>query len=98
MLGEPERQHHLETVSCKPLTTTNIWWDVFPIPSAIVYPVDPNQGPQVTIPGYFKMRTRFVDYGGSFVLHCHILDHEDRGMMFQVNIGPTVVNSHMLHR
>jgi FtsP/CotA-like multicopper oxidase with cupredoxin domain len=82
----------------KPLTTTNIWWDVFPIPSAIVYPVDPNQGPQVTIPGYFKMRTRFVDYGGSFVLHCHILDHEDRGMMFQVNIGPTVVNSHSLHR
>jgi L-ascorbate oxidase len=31
--------------------------------------------------GYFKMRTRFVDFTGEFVQHCHILAHEDRGMM-----------------
>lgn len=76
---------------------TNIWWDVFPIPSGIVFPVGAPAAQQITIPGYFKMRTRFVDYGGSFVLHCHILAHEDRGMMFQVNIGPKVVNAHMQH-
>jgi FtsP/CotA-like multicopper oxidase with cupredoxin domain len=35
----------------------------------------------VTIPGYFKMRSRFVDFTGQYVLHCHILAHEDRGMM-----------------
>jgi FtsP/CotA-like multicopper oxidase with cupredoxin domain/plastocyanin len=40
----------------------------------------------VTIPGYFKMRSRFVDYSGYFVLHCHILAHEDRGMMTIVNV------------
>jgi len=36
---------------------------------------------KVTIPGYFKMRSRFVDFTGQYVLHCHILAHEDRGMM-----------------
>ena len=35
----------------------------------------------VNIPGYFKMRSRFADFTGEFVLHCHILAHEDRGMM-----------------
>jgi hypothetical protein len=41
---------------------------------------------KVTIPGYFKMRSRFVDYTGQFVLHCHILAHEDRGMMELVEV------------
>ncbi len=40
-----------------------------------------------TIPGYFKMRSRFVDYTGDFVLHCHILLHEDRGMMQLVRVS-----------
>ena len=58
---------------------TNIWWDVFPIPSGI-------QSGEIIIPGYFKMRSRFVDYRGSYVLHCHILAHEDRGMMMEVDL------------
>jgi FtsP/CotA-like multicopper oxidase with cupredoxin domain len=41
-----------------------------------------------TIPGYFKMRSRFVDFTGSYVLHCHILIHEDRGMMQLVEVVP----------
>ena len=43
---------------------------------------------RVLIPGYFKMRTRFVDYTGAYVLHCHILVHEDRGMMQLVEVVP----------
>jgi L-ascorbate oxidase len=48
----------------------------------------------VKIPGYFKMRSRFVDYPGVFVQHCHILAHEDVGMMQLVEVytdppGPT---------
>ncbi len=43
---------------------------------------------QVTIPGYFKMRSRFADFPGLFVQHCHILAHEDRGMMQFVEICP----------
>ena len=42
----------------------------------------------LTIPGYFKMRTRFVDYTGAYVIHCHILIHEDRGMMQLVEVVP----------
>lgn len=39
-----------------------------------------------TIPGWFKMRTRFVDYTGQYVIHCHILIHEDRGMMQLIEV------------
>jgi len=42
----------------------------------------------VRIAGYFKMRSRFVDFPGQFVLHCHILIHEDRGMMQMVSVCP----------
>ena len=37
-------------------------------------------------PGYVRIRSRYVDFIGTFVLHCHILDHEDRGMMQEVQI------------
>ncbi|MCZ6773623.1 MAG: multicopper oxidase family protein [Proteobacteria bacterium] len=33
-----------------------------------------------------KIRSRYVRYTGDFVLHCHILDHEDQGMMQVVRI------------
>ncbi|MBD2472757.1 multicopper oxidase family protein [Nostoc sp. FACHB-145] len=33
-----------------------------------------------------KVRTRYTDFDGQFVLHCHILDHEDAGMMQLVNV------------
>ena len=60
-----------------------VWWDTFAIPSARN---DPNAA--TPIPGYFKMRSRFVDYPGTYVMHCHILIHEDRGMMFTVDVSP----------
>jgi FtsP/CotA-like multicopper oxidase with cupredoxin domain len=50
-----------------------IWWDTIPIP--------PEQG---GTPGRLVMWTRFLDYPGTFVLHCHILVHEDLGMMANV--------------
>lgn len=38
---------------------------------------------------YYRIviRTRYQRYIGEFVLHCHILDHEDQGMMQNVTIG-----------
>jgi FtsP/CotA-like multicopper oxidase with cupredoxin domain len=52
--------------------------------------VDPTTGlaETVNVPGYFKMRSRFVDYPGFYVIHCHILAHEDRGMMTIVEVAP----------
>jgi FtsP/CotA-like multicopper oxidase with cupredoxin domain len=52
-----------------------VWFDAFAIPAA-----------KGTVPGYFKMRTRFVDFTGLYVQHCHILAHEDRGMMQVVQV------------
>jgi FtsP/CotA-like multicopper oxidase with cupredoxin domain/peroxiredoxin len=42
----------------------------------------------VKIPGngIVKMRTRYTDFIGTFVQHCHILDHEDQGMMQLIDI------------
>jgi FtsP/CotA-like multicopper oxidase with cupredoxin domain len=64
-----------------------IWWDVFPIPSALQW-TSADGKTTVNIKGYFKMRSRFVDYPGWFVIHCHILAHEDRGMMTIVEVTP----------
>ncbi|WP_425101872.1 multicopper oxidase family protein [Tropicibacter sp. S64] len=38
-------------------------------------------------PYRIKVRTRYQRYIGKYVLHCHILDHEDQGMMQIVEIG-----------
>ena len=62
-----------------------IRYDVFPIPSGLQIS---RFGRNVVVPGYFKMRSRFVDYPGLFVIHCHILAHEDRGMMTVVEVVP----------
>jgi len=79
-----------------PVNKDGIWWDVFPIPSGIKATdakqkpiIDPKTKEQVLVPGYFKMRSRFVDYSGYYVIHCHILAHEDRGMMTVVEVSPS---------
>ena len=36
------------------------------------------------------IRTRFRNYIGAFVAHCHRLNHEDNGLMLTVNIIPAV--------
>jgi suppressor of ftsI len=32
------------------------------------------------------IRMRFADFTGRFVFHCHILNHEDAGMMAVVEV------------
>jgi FtsP/CotA-like multicopper oxidase with cupredoxin domain len=75
-----------------------IWWDTFGIPPGIADPNDPETDPlkKKIIPGYFKMRTRFVDFTGQYVQHCHILAHEDRGMMQLLEVVPnkTILKHH----
>jgi FtsP/CotA-like multicopper oxidase with cupredoxin domain len=43
----------------------------------------------VAIPamGWVRVRQRFPDFPGLFVLHCHILTHEDQGMMQTVFVN-----------
>jgi FtsP/CotA-like multicopper oxidase with cupredoxin domain len=82
--GNPASWHPCGAVPSVYNRGTNIWWDVFPIPAGLQ--ATGTSGP-VIIPGYFKMRSRFVDYRGAYVLHCHILAHEDRGMMLEVDLA-----------
>jgi FtsP/CotA-like multicopper oxidase with cupredoxin domain len=35
-----------------------------------------------------EIATRYSDFVGSFVMHCHVLNHEDRGMMEKITITP----------
>ena len=87
----------------KPLSNFE-WWDTFAIPASrqdVVpqacnaltnVPASLKAGTgascTVTIPGYFRMRSQFVDFTGQYVLHCHILTHEDRGMMQLIEVVP----------
>lgn len=57
-----------------------VWWDTFAIP-----PAKKNGDGSITV-GYIKMLTRFADFTGKFVNHCHILGHEDRGMMQLIEV------------
>lgn len=36
--------------------------------------------------GEVIVRMAFEDFAGRFVYHCHILNHEDNGMMAVVNV------------
>jgi FtsP/CotA-like multicopper oxidase with cupredoxin domain len=88
---DPSKQSTWKPCGSSIPATKLVWWDVFAIPSGRK---DANTGSQV-IPGYFKMRSRFVDFPGQYVLHCHILIHEDRGMMFTVSVSaPKPVHHH----
>jgi FtsP/CotA-like multicopper oxidase with cupredoxin domain len=85
----------LDPSSFKPCDATapkdRIWWDVFPIPAGnpnVVVANADGTTKTVQVPGQFKMRSRFVDFSGYYVIHCHILAHEDRGMMTIVEVAP----------
>jgi FtsP/CotA-like multicopper oxidase with cupredoxin domain len=59
-----------------------VWSDVVALPAGVVLNSGQVAESRVTI------RQQFVDFTGSFVLHCHILAHEDRGMMQLVRVVP----------
>jgi len=68
-----------------------IWRDTIAIPAANDHGKgangkDPDGNSPPTTNGWVKIRSRFVDFPGTFVLHCHLLDHEDRGMMQEVQV------------
>lgn len=44
------------------------------------------------------VRTRYQRYIGDFVLHCHILEHEDQGMMQNVRIALPGPSPHAAHK
>lgn len=65
------------------------WADTLPMPFSNVQPTppapaNPNQPGQATTTITF--RSRFLHYTGRYVMHCHMLVHEDMGMMQGVTV------------
>jgi FtsP/CotA-like multicopper oxidase with cupredoxin domain len=60
-----------------------LWQDVIAVPPAVL------GADGKPIPGKVFIRQTYPDFTGTFVLHCHILAHEDRGMMQLVRIVPS---------
>ena len=44
----------------------------------------------VVQPGILAVRTRFEEFIGLYVMHCHRLNHEDNGLMGLINVIPAV--------
>lgn len=57
-----------------------VWKDTLWVKS-LTPPAPASTGPYTIV-----LRSRYERYIGDFVLHCHILDHEDQGMMENVRI------------
>jgi FtsP/CotA-like multicopper oxidase with cupredoxin domain len=53
--------------------------------------IDQQPGPSLANPNpslpVVQFASQQVDYTGDFVMHCHVLQHEDAGMMWSVNIS-----------
>jgi FtsP/CotA-like multicopper oxidase with cupredoxin domain len=60
-----------------------IWQDVIAIPPAVI-----DSTGKLISPGRVVIRQTYLDFTGTYVLHCHILAHEDRGMMQLVRVVP----------
>ena len=68
------------------------FWDTVALPGSVAPPSPSTQPPPTTT---LKIRSRFLIYDGEYVTHCHILVHEDVGMMIDVQligngVGPNV--------
>ncbi len=44
----------------------------------------------VLAPGLMSLRTLFQDFLGTYVVHCHRLNHEDSGLMAVIDVIPTL--------
>jgi FtsP/CotA-like multicopper oxidase with cupredoxin domain len=49
------------------------------------HPADPSN-PRCVRPSVVVVRMRPIDFTGRFVFHCHVTNHEDRGMMMAIQV------------
>ncbi len=79
---KPPSDDNIQYSVYKP-TDNYIWQDVIALPLGVFS----SDGKQIW-PGKITIRQTYVDFTGTYVLHCHILAHEDRGMMELVRVVP----------
>jgi FtsP/CotA-like multicopper oxidase with cupredoxin domain len=65
-----------------------MWMDTVALPMPVTgSPACPQVTNQKSAGGQLTLRTRYLVYPGEYVIHCHILIHEDVGMMANVKIN-----------
>jgi FtsP/CotA-like multicopper oxidase with cupredoxin domain len=65
-----------------------MWMDTVALPMPVTgAPACPQVTNQGSAGGQLTLRTRYLVYPGEYVIHCHILIHEDVGMMANVKIN-----------
>jgi FtsP/CotA-like multicopper oxidase with cupredoxin domain len=64
-----------------------IWMDVVPLPLPYT---DAARNVQ---PGYVIIRQQYENFTGRYVMHCHILGHEERGMMQLLQVDSTATGT-----
>ena len=45
-----------------------------------------------TTPAALTLRQEFLEFTGTYVIHCHRLNHEDNGLMALINVIPEVLD------
>jgi FtsP/CotA-like multicopper oxidase with cupredoxin domain len=82
---------HIHQIHFRDITTNSTNPDLQPILDTIVVPPAALVGPIATgipgAPGWVKLRMTFTQKDiGEFMFHCHILEHEDSGMMAMIAV------------
>jgi suppressor of ftsI len=77
--------YQLTAVNGVPLAVPEVW-DTFMVPPAQAMQTG-NQFDGYTPQGSITIRIRFQEWSGKSVFHCHILGHEDTGMMNNILIS-----------
>lgn len=69
-------------------TTTGV--QPFGIDNANVPQPVVDAGDNPLTPASLTLRSDFIEYAGTYVVHCHRLNHEDNGLMATINVIPEV--------
>ena len=82
---------HMHQIHFRDVTVSSSNPDLNPILDTITLPAAPLIGEPATgypgAPGFVRLRMTFTTADiGEFVFHCHILEHEDNGMMAKVQV------------
>ncbi len=87
--GQPFHVFHIHTNPFQVVSTSDANGNTITYPEpiwqdSITLPTNKNPNDPDNPKGTVVIRQRFEDYTGMYVLHCHFLGHEDRGMMLSV--------------
>jgi FtsP/CotA-like multicopper oxidase with cupredoxin domain len=72
--ADPNAPFYAELNAAAASNRAPVWLDVVALPL-------PDASDPTGNPGYVIIRQRYADFTGQYVMHCHILGHEERGMM-----------------